>query len=98
MKTDNRGYNSVENAQSAVTGLKRTDMKKKIAIIAAVLCLSACTPLNSGPDVYICTGRSATTYHSRSNCSGMSTCKGSIQRVSEQEAINMGRRPCMKCH
>lgn len=73
-------------------------MKKWIIIIIAALTVSGCSTLDSSSTVYICTGRSATTYHSRSNCSGISTCKGSMQRVSEQEAINMGRRPCKKCY
>ena len=48
--------------------------------------------------VWICTGSSAYTYHSRSNCSGMNNCKSSIKQVTLDEAVKKyHRRPCKKC-
>lgn len=48
--------------------------------------------------VWICTGSSAYTYHSRRNCSGLSNCKGSIKQVTLEEAVKKyHRRPCKKC-
>ena len=48
--------------------------------------------------VYICTGSYAYAYHSRSDCSGLSNCKGDINYLDENSAINYyGRSPCCKC-
>lgn len=48
--------------------------------------------------VYICTGPKATVYYSTENCSGLNRCSGSIKKVTETQAKNMGRRRCKKCY
>lgn len=48
--------------------------------------------------VYLCTGAYAYAYHSRSDCSGLSNCKGEINYTDENSAVNYyGRVPCCKC-
>ena len=48
--------------------------------------------------VWICTGSSAYAYHSRRNCSGLNSCKGSIRQVTLDEAVKKyHRKPCKKC-
>ncbi|MBQ9435102.1 MAG: hypothetical protein IJU33_03140 [Bacteroidales bacterium] len=49
--------------------------------------------------VYVCTGSSATKYHSHSNCRGLSACKGSVEKVTISKAENnMRRTPCKICY
>ena len=48
--------------------------------------------------VYICTGKTAHAYHSTDDCYGIQSCKGDIEEVSLDEAVDMGRTPCHYCH
>lgn len=48
--------------------------------------------------VYICTGPSATTYHSSSSCSGLNRCSREVVSVDINKAKSMGRRACKKCY
>ena len=68
---------------------------KKLLLIFASLILSACA--QSSDTVYICKGRYAKVYHTSANCSGLTNCKGGIEKVSLFEAKAMGRTPCKKC-
>jgi hypothetical protein len=52
----------------------------------------------SSAQVYICTGTSAKSYHAKSNCHGISSCKGTIKKVSLADAKKMGRRACKICY
>jgi hypothetical protein len=48
--------------------------------------------------VYICTGAYAYAYHSRSNCPGLSNCRGSVKYTNENHAANeLDRVPCCRC-
>lgn len=48
--------------------------------------------------VYVCTGTSATRYHSRSNCNGLKACKADIVKVTIGKAENeMHKTPCKIC-
>ncbi len=47
--------------------------------------------------VYICTGKSATKYHARTNCRGLNNCSGEIKAVSREQAIKMNRTACKIC-
>ncbi len=47
--------------------------------------------------VYICTGGSATKYHSRKSCKGLGNCKGEIKAVSISTATSQGRTACKIC-
>lgn len=46
---------------------------------------------------YICNGRYAKKYHSRSNCRGLNACKSSISKTSVSNARTM-YSPCIICH
>ena len=48
--------------------------------------------------VYICTGKSSHAYHSTKDCYGIEACKGDIEIISLDDAIEMGRTPCHYCH
>ncbi len=48
--------------------------------------------------VYICTGETSTKYHSDPDCRGLGRCSGEIEKVSEDEAEEMGRTPCRICY
>ena len=44
--------------------------------------------------VYICNGPKSTVYHKSSNCRGLNKCSTELTSLSEQKAIQMGRRKC----
>lgn len=48
--------------------------------------------------VYICTGASATRYHSTASCRGLGSCGGNVVKVSEAKARELGRTPCKICY
>ena len=48
--------------------------------------------------VYVCTGGSATKYHSRSNCRGLGKCKGKIVSMPISQAKKQGRTACKICY
>lgn len=49
-------------------------------------------------EVWICLGRSSHAYHSTDECYGIQACRGEIEQVSLEEALDMGRTPCHYCH
>lgn len=61
------------------------------------LALSLCTANPTSRYVYICIGPKATVYHSKQNCRGLNKCSGSIKKITEAEAKDMGRRRCRVC-
>ena len=58
----------------------------------SVLFISSCTST-----VYICDGPTASAYHTRRNCIGLTNCSGDISSVSLEEAHDMGRHLCHYC-
>ena len=44
--------------------------------------------------VYICEGRYSKVYHKSQDCRGLSNCSTKIYKVTLEEALKMGRRPC----
>ena len=48
--------------------------------------------------VYVCTGSYATKYHIRSNCHGLSACKGDIIKMTLGKAEGKGYTHCKKCY
>ena len=48
--------------------------------------------------VYVCTGKSATTYHKTNKCRGLSRCSGDIKQVTIEKAKSMNRRACKICY
>lgn len=47
--------------------------------------------------VWICTGKTARTYHLQSDCMGLSNCKGARVRTNKIEAEKKGRSLCRRC-
>lgn len=47
--------------------------------------------------VYVCTGPSAKTYHSTSECRGLSRCSKEVKSVTLEKAQKMQRRSCRVC-
>ena len=48
--------------------------------------------------VFICTGRTAYSYHNNSNCSGLNKCKAQIKKVTLNYAKSLRRSPCGICY
>lgn len=48
--------------------------------------------------VYICTGRTAYSYHNNKNCRGLNRCSAEIKNVSLEYAKSIGRSPCKICY
>jgi hypothetical protein len=48
--------------------------------------------------VYICTGKSAYSYHNNRSCRGLNRCSAEIKSVSLEYAKNIGRSPCKICY
>lgn len=69
-------------------------------VLALTLMLGAMMPsqVQESEQVYICTGPSATTYHSTDECRGLNRCSREIKMVSIDKAKKMGRRPCRFCY
>ncbi len=53
---------------------------------------------DESPNVYICTGGTSKRYHCYRHCKGLTNCTGEIEKVSEEEAEDMGRTPCKICY
>ena len=49
-------------------------------------------------EVYICTGKTATTYHKTSSCKGLSRCGGIVEKMNVDDAKKKGRRACKICY
>ena len=80
-------------------------MKKTIFVLLSwAVLMSIAFPLSALADskisnsaVYICTGKSATKFHSRENCSGLSHCGSEIQKTTRLKAQNGGKTNCGIC-
>lgn len=64
-------------------------------VLIAVVALFMFT---SGAKVYICTGPQSKCYHKTSSCKGLKSCSKEIRKISLEEALDMGRRPCRICY
>jgi hypothetical protein len=52
------------------------------------------TSLRKVDYVYICQGPYSKVYHKSNVCRGLSNCSTKIYKVTLEEAVKMGRRPC----
>lgn len=60
-----------------------------------LLTLLLLTTLNTAQrTVYICSSKSATSYHLKDNCRGLNACSHEIKSVSETDAKGMGLKLC----
>lgn len=77
-------------------------MKSIIAIVIwwALCSITTEAPLQKGnnTNVYICTGKSAYSYHKNKNCRGLNRCSAEIKSVSLEYAKSIGRSPCRICY
>ena len=76
-------------------------MKKLLLILLCFAFLGAAptedVPTEAPRYVYICTGNSSVAYHTDFKCKGLKNCRASIKKITLEEAIEMGRRPCKIC-
>lgn len=70
-----------------------------VALFIPVVCVSVeKVHETEAQTVYICTGKSATTYHKTNKCRGLSRCSGDIKQVTIDKAKSMNRRACKICY
>lgn len=69
-------------------------MKNAILFICIVLAMCSCSEADS---VYVCTGPYSVAYHQRIDCKGLKRCGSEIEKISRQDAVKEGRRPCRIC-
>ena len=48
--------------------------------------------------IYICNSPTAETYHNNPECRGLSRCRYEVIEVTQEEAEELGRRPCKICY
>ena len=51
-----------------------------------------------GDEVYVCTGGSSKRYHRYKHCKGLRSCGGTVERVYQTYAEEIGRTPCHWCY
>lgn len=77
-------------------------MKTVISLIILGALCSTITeaPIQKGNDtsVYICTGKSAYSYHNNRSCRGLNRCNAEIKSVSLEYAKSIRRSPCKICY
>ncbi len=69
-----------------------------VMLVSSISCDKNSDEQSSTRFVYICTGGSATKYHSRKTCKGLGNCKGEISAVSMGTATSQGRTACGICY
>lgn len=67
-------------------------MKKIFSLLLITLVFTSFTMIQS--EVYICKGGSSKVYHKSDKCRGLKFCSTNVDKVSEVDAIKLGRRNC----
>jgi hypothetical protein len=65
-----------------------------ISIFAGFTRRAALTTARQTEYVYLCEGPYSKVYHKASDCRGLSNCSTKIYKVTLEEAVKTGRRPC----
>jgi hypothetical protein len=70
-----------------------------LSVMVSVLLLTSFTPVRMAAVkepvyVYLCEGPASKVYHASPDCKGLSRCSTKIYKVTLDEAVKMGRRPC----
>ncbi len=82
--------------------VKKFNIRVNNAILICILTVFAtsfvCCSTESDNKVYICTGSKSKRFHRTSDCMGLSRCSGDIERISKDEAIELGRTECRWCY
>lgn len=83
-------------------------MVKRIALAILPLLLIGCSSKEEQQEqaqvvekptaIYICNSPTAETYHNNPECRGLSRCRYEVVEVTQEEAEEMGRRPCKFCY
>ena len=70
----------------------------KILIISLIFIFCSCgTNDSESQKVTICLSEDAYAYHN-SDCMGLSQCNSSTKKMTEEEAVDIGRKPCGFCY
>lgn len=67
-------------------------MKKILSFTIITLLFSSFTMFQS--NVYVCKGGSSKVYHKSEKCRGLKFCSTNVDKVSEEDAVKLGRRKC----
>ena len=83
-------------------------MVKRIALAILPLLLIGCSSKEEQQEqaqvveqptaIYICNSPTAETYHDNPECRGLSRCRYEVVEVTQEEAEELGRRPCKFCY
>ena len=75
-------------------------MKSILAIViwGYICTLGVPQQKENNTSVYICTGKSAYSYHNNRDCRGLNKCNAEIKSVSLEYAKSIGRSPCKICY
>ena len=70
-----------------------------LSVLVSVLLLTSFAPVRVAAVkepvyVYLCEGPYSKVYHASDHCRGLSNCSTKIYKVTLEEAVKMGRRPC----
>ncbi len=73
------------------------------AVAAGGLAAGGYTAINNAADlkpgeVYVVNSETAKSYHIDRNCATLKNAKHRIKKVSEEEAVREGRKPCQRCY
>ena len=70
-------------------------MKKILLLVGIMFIFYSC---NNQDKVYICNGRYSKSYHKHPDCEGLRRCSTELEKITKQQAIDMGRKPCGYCY
>jgi hypothetical protein len=83
------------------TDFSAKKMIKRIgwSVLVSLLVLTSFVPVHRAAVkepvyVYLCEGPYSKVYHASPECRGLSNCSTKIYKVTLEEAVKMGRRPC----
>lgn len=71
---------------------------KRITLFVMIIGSVSLISCTASDKVYICTSSSATKYHNSDKCWGLNRCKSKIEKVSIDDAEEMGYTPCKICY
>lgn len=70
-------------------------MKKLLLLLFVSVLLYSC---GGNDKVYICNGRHSKSYHKHPDCEGLRRCSTELEKITKQQAIDKGRKPCGYCY
>lgn len=83
------------------TTYKSFSMRLYFCVCITTIILFSCSNDNkmtsSKNNVVVCNGNYSLRYHNNKSCKGLKNCKGGIEEITLEKAIQLGRTPCSKC-